>query len=182
MQRLRILPNCSYKEENNQALLHPGYLWLHQPCTFLKLKVKKFKGKTYPEWGLNGLFLFPIRRLLHFLWPKSSKSVGFKGTRKNTGSRYLKINNFFFKGQLVKPTTPVAKISIICYFPYRRKMFHFIWAKNSFSLLETCKYHSFIKKPPDGNLITVDSNSHCLELQKTPNFENSCLYPAYSMV
>lgn len=66
----------------------------------------------------------------------------------------------------MKPTTPVAKISIICYFPHHHKLFHFIRAKNSFSLLETCKYHSFIKKPPDGNLITGDSNSHCLELQK----------------
>lgn len=145
-----------------------------------KKKTNALKGNIARRWP-KGLFPFS-ERCHHFLWPKSSKSMGVKGTSKNIGSPYLKINIFFFKGQLVKPTTPVAKISIICYFPYRRKMFHFIWAKNSFSLLETCKYHSFIKKPPDGNLITVDSNSHCLELQKTPNFENSCLYPAYSMV
>lgn len=74
----------------------------------------------------------------------------------------------------MQPTTPVAKTGIICYFTSFCKMFHFIGAKNSFSLLETCKYHSFIKAPPDGNLITVDSDSRCLELCK--NFENSCLF------
>lgn len=42
MQWLRILPaNCSYKKENCEVLLHFGYLWLHQPCTLLKLKGKK---------------------------------------------------------------------------------------------------------------------------------------------
>lgn len=122
MQWLRILPaNCSYKKEQ---LWGPSALWLPMATPALHLTEIKRKKKcaTYPKkrtWQFAyGLFSLSMRHL-HFLWLKSSKPIGVKSTRKNIGSRYLKITNFFLKGswwnlqpQLLKSASSVISHTI----------------------------------------------------------------------
>lgn len=100
MQWLRILPaNCAYKKENYEALLHFGYLWLHQLCILLKLKGKKKCNISRKENLTICLWIiFLVHEMPSFPLTEVFQADGVKSTRKNIGSCYLKITNFFLKG------------------------------------------------------------------------------------